>query len=120
MITPKKISHIALLAPVFAPTALFAEELTRISTTLGNPAPGAGTTLEDFIYLLIDILLWVAIPALALAIIYSGYILVTAGGNEDQIKKGKQWIIATLIGAAIVLSARVIAGIVFGTADALD
>jgi hypothetical protein len=100
-----------LVAPVYA----FA--LSAPSITLGNPAPGAGSTLEDFVYLLIDIVQWVGLPLLALCIIYAGFILVSAGGNEQQITKGKLWILWTLVGAAIVLGARVIADIVFGTAS---
>ena len=100
----------------FLPLAAFAA-LPLPTLTLGNPAPGAGSTLQDFVYLLIEIVQWVAIPMLALSIIYAGYILVAAGGNEDEVTKGKRWIIRTLVGAAIVLGARVIADIAFGTAS---
>jgi hypothetical protein len=83
---------------------------------LENPAPGAGVTLEDFVYLLINILMLVAVPALALCIIYGGYLLVSAGGNETQVTKAKQWILWSMVGGAIILGANVIADIVFGTA----
>jgi hypothetical protein len=101
----------------FALTLFFATPAFALAQKLANPAPGAGTTLEDFVYLLIQIIQWVALPALAACIIYAGFILVSAGGNETEIAKGKTWIISTLVGAAIVLSARVIADIVFGTAN---
>ena len=99
---------------VFVPRAL---TLAVDPPRLGNPTPGAGATLQDFIYLLIDIMQWVILPLLALAIIYAGFTLVTAGGDPQKITKGKLWLLSTLIGAAVVLSARVIAGIVFGTAS---
>lgn len=83
---------------------------------LSNPSPGGGATLQDFIELLIKIIQSVGIPALVIAIIYSGFILLTAGGNEAQISKGKTWIFWTLIGAAIILGAQVIADTVFNTA----
>ena len=54
---------------------------------LSNPTPGGGATLQDFIALLIEIIQAVGIPALVLAIIYSGFILLTAGGNEQQIDR---------------------------------
>ena len=85
--------------------------------TLANPAPGAGDTLRDYIYLLLNIVQLVAVPALVLCIIYGGYMLVTAGGNETQTTKAKQWIVWSLVGGAIILGAEVIADIVFGTAD---
>ena len=83
---------------------------------LSNPSPGGGATLQDFIGLLIKIIQSVGIPALVVAIIYAGYILLTAGGNEAEITKGKVWIFWTLIGAAIVLGAQLIADTVFNTA----
>ena len=84
--------------------------------TLSNPSPGGGATLQDFIGLLIKIIQAVGIPALVVAIIYAGYTLLTAGGNEVQITTGKVWIFWTLIGAAIILGAQVIADAVFNTA----
>ncbi len=83
---------------------------------LGPPTPGAGATLQDFIALLIKIIQAVGIPMLVVAIIYAGYTLMTAGGNEEQISKAKTWIFWTLIGAAIILSAQVIADLIFATA----
>lgn len=100
---------------LYAPVCAFA--LASPGVTLSNPAPGAGATLQDFVYLLIDIIQWVALPVLALCIIYAGFILVSAGGNDEQVTKGKLWILWTLVGVAIVLGSRVIADIVFGTAS---
>jgi hypothetical protein len=85
--------------------------------TLNNPAPGAGATMEDFIYLLINIMQMVAVPALTVCVIYAGYLMATAAGNEEQITKSKMWFLWTLVGGAIVLGAEVIADIVYGTAE---
>ena len=84
---------------------------------LAQPAPGVGATLEDFIRLLIEIMQAVGFPFLVVCIIYAGFKIATAGGNEDQIAKGKVMIFWTLIGAAIIISAQVIADIVYGTAS---
>jgi len=99
------------------PATFFLYPPLALAQKLANPAPGAGSTLEDFVYLLLDIMQWIAIPLLALCIIRAGFILVSAGGNEDAVTKGKLWVFYTLVGAAIVLGARVIANIVFGTAS---
>jgi hypothetical protein len=53
---------------------------------------------------------------LTVAIIYSGYLLLSAGGNEAEVTKAKTWILWTLVGAAIILGAQVIADMVFDTA----
>ncbi len=86
---------------------------------LCNPVPGAGLTLADFIYLLLEIVQLVGVPVLVICIIYAGFLLVTAGGNEAQTTKAKTWIFWTLIGAAIILGAKVIAGFIGGTVTLL-
>ena len=101
---------------LFLPTTVFAR-LPLLTQGLTNPAPGAGSTLEDFVYLLIEIIQWVALPLIVLAIIRAGFLLVSAGGNDKQIASGKLWLLSSLIGATIVLGARVIANIIFGTAQ---
>ena len=90
------------------PASLFA-------TTLDNPAPGAGYTLQDFIYLLLDIVQLVGIPVLVVCIIYAGFLLMTAGGDESQVTKGKTVVLWTLVGAAIIIGAKVIAAFIAGT-----
>ncbi len=51
----------------------------------------------------------------ALFIIYSGYLFVTARGNPSKIEEAKRAIGYTLLGAAIVLGATVIANGISGT-----
>ena len=87
---------LAFLAPGFA----FAQP---VIDRLAPPTPGGGATLQEFIALLIEIIQSVAIPALALSIIYAGFLFVTARGNEAQLTKAKTWLVWTLVGAAIIL-----------------
>lgn len=85
---------------------------------LAPPVPGAGTTMSEFIYLLISIVQLIGIPLLVMCLIYSGYLMVTSAGNETQVSKAKMWIFWTIIGALIVLGAKPIADMVYGTASA--
>ncbi|OGZ07795.1 MAG: hypothetical protein A3D65_05705 [Candidatus Lloydbacteria bacterium RIFCSPHIGHO2_02_FULL_50_13] len=112
--------RVACLGSALATLPNIAFALSPLSQGLGNPAPGAGATLQDFVYLLIDIIQWVALPVLALCIIYAGFTLVSAGGDEKKIASGKLWLVSSLIGATIILGARVIANIIFGTAQLLN
>ncbi len=43
-----------------------------------------------------------------IVIIWGGITIMTSGGNEDQLKKGKKVIINGLIGAAIIVSSGII------------
>ncbi len=101
---------------IFVPSRVFAQ---CPAGKLCNPTPGGGATLSDFVYLLLEIVQSVGIPVLVLCIIYSGFLLVTAGGDEAQTTKAKGWIFWTLIGGAIILGATVIAGFIGGTVSLL-
>lgn len=84
---------------------------------LVNPTPGAGLTLSEFVLMLLDIVQLISTPILVVCLIYGGYLLVTANGNEEQVAKSKQWILWSIVGAAIILGAKVIADVVFNTAS---
>lgn len=113
MLTPmlRYINIITAFAMTLAPFQLYAQ------TKLRNPTPGAGYTLKDFILLLINIIQAVGIPVLVVAIVYVGYLFVTAGENEKKLTDAKRAIVWTLVGVAIVLGATVIANFISGTVD---
>lgn len=108
------ITHTTALVLAYIPLTAFAGPFN----TLNNPTPKGGATFQDFIYLLIQIAQLVGIPILVLCLIYAGYLMVTAGGNEEQISKSKLWFIWTVVGAAIILGAKVLADLIKGTATA--
>ncbi len=86
--------------------------------TLNNPTPAGGNTFQDFIYLLVQITQMIGVPLLVVCLIYAGFLMVTASGNEEQLKKSKLWFIWTVVGATIILGARVLADLIKGTASA--
>mgnify|MGYP001614974660 CR=1 FL=1 len=51
----------------------------------------------------------IGFPIAALAIIYSGFLFVTAQGNEKQLQDAKRTFLWTIIGTAILLGAWAIA-----------
>jgi len=50
--------------------------------------------------------------------VYAGLMWMTAGGNEDRIKKARQILIAAIIGLVIVLSAYAITQFIGGALGA--
>ncbi len=113
----KQLTHTAIyLLGVFAsafPCLAYAQP------KLNQPAPGVGLTMNDFILWLIQIIQAVGTPLLVIAIIYAGFKFVTAQGKEDELSKAKVTILWTLVGAAIIISAQVIAGYIKNTASSL-
>jgi len=61
----------------------------------------------------------IGIPIVALAVIYCGFLFVFARGNPEKLKKAKDALLYTLIGAAILLGAWAIANMIQATVLAL-
>ncbi|MEK7219351.1 MAG: pilin [Patescibacteria group bacterium] len=107
-----------LVVPVFM---LYAD--TKFSDT--PPADISGTTklvnpikvdnINDFIKILLQGVLKIGMPIIALAIIYSGFLFVEARGKPDEITKAKDALTYTLIGAAILLGSWAIAQLIANT-----
>ena len=83
---------------------------TQITTTINNPLGADGPqNIPDFIKKVIEVVLTVGVPIIVLAIIYTGFLFVQAQGNSEAITKAKKTLMYTLIGAALLLGAFVIA-----------
>ena len=67
-----------------------------------------------------NFVLFIGVPIVALAIIYSGFLFVTASGNSEKLKKAKSALLYTLIGAALLLGSLVIANSIKGTVDQIN
>lgn len=53
-------------------------------------------------------------------IVYSGFLFVVAQGNEEKLKTAKRTLLWTVIGAAVLLGASVIANVISNTIDQLS
>jgi hypothetical protein len=89
---------------------------TTVTTTINNPLGTNGPqNIPDFIQAIIKIVLIVGVPVVVLAIIYTGFLFVKAQGNPEEITKAKKSLLYTLIGAALLLGAFVIANAIGAT-----
>lgn len=88
--------------------------------TIDNPLASKGIdSVPKFIEILLTGLLRVGIPVVALAVIYCGFLFVSARGNPEKLKKAKDALLYTLIGAAILLGSWAIAHMISATVLAL-
>ena len=86
---------------------------------LENPL-GSGTgSLLILLTKLLEIVRDVGIPVIAIFIVYSGFLFVKAQGNDSKLSEAKQTLLWTMIGAAIVLGATVISGVINTTIGGL-
>lgn len=83
-----------------------------------NPLPNINS-LDGLIQTILTGVIKIGIPIIALAIIYCGFLFVSARGNPEAIKKAKDALIYTLIGAAILLGAWAIALLIKNTVTGL-
>lgn len=90
---------------------------TNINVKIENPLGPNLTDIPSFIEALINIVLYIGIPIIALAIIYTGFLFVQARGNSEELTKAKKALMYTLIGGAILLGAFVIANAIGTTVD---
>lgn len=88
-----------------------------VTTTISNPLGDKITDIPSFIEAAITVVLTIGIPIVALAIIYTGFLFVEAQGNPEKLTKAKKALLYTLIGAALLLGAFVIANAIGETVD---
>jgi len=87
-------------------------------TTIINPI--RVNSIQQLIKTLLEGVIKIGIPIVALAIIYSGFLFVAARGNPEEIKKAKTSLIYTLIGTAILLGSWAIAQLISDTVTSLS
>lgn len=84
---------------------------TAGSQGAGYAAPKSPTVIIGTI--INDILIFLGVIFLILTV-YAGFLWMTAGGNEETVKKAKSWLTNAVIGLIIVLAAYSITSFVVG------
>lgn len=83
-----------------------------------NPL-GSTTDLTALILKIVDGIAQIGYYVVVLFIIYSGFKFVTARGDVKKLGEAKQMFLYTVIGAAILLGATLLAKVIQGTVDEL-
>ncbi len=83
---------------------------------INNPVEGFGT-LTGFFTAIIGGMTYIAIPFIVLAFMYSGYLLVSALGNPEKIKKGKNAFFMTVLATFIILGSNLLLELVITTTE---
>lgn len=91
--------------------------ITTYNINLQNPI-GANTIVE-FIEKAIKFAITVGIPIVAIAIIYSGLLFVTARGNDKQLETAKNAFTYAVIGGAVLLGSFIFANLIKETIESI-
>ena len=100
-------------------TLVYAEGVQPGSNALIPNPLGETSTLAGFVTLLLDTVFPIASIASVFFMIYAGFLMVTASGNEEKLGKAKTTFLWTVIGIAILLGAKVISAVICGTINQL-
>ncbi len=76
-------------------------------------------SINEVIKKILEAVIKIGIPIIALAIVYSGFLFVSARGKPEKLKEAKSALLYTLIGAAILLGSWAIAQLISETVLAL-
>ncbi len=90
---------------------------TAFRIKIDNPFNcGANCTLVTFVNKIIDdLVLPIGAVIAVLMVMYAGFLFVTAGGNSSKIDKAKEALLYAVIGAAVLLGAKLISTAIQGT-----
>lgn len=89
-------------------------ELQEFLREGGYPTSGAGGDIRVFLAGLVQVALSTVGIIFFLMILYGGYLWLTAGGNEEQVKKARQFVTRALVGFAVTLGALILTRFVVG------
>jgi peptidoglycan biosynthesis protein MviN/MurJ (putative lipid II flippase) len=92
-----------LVAPMALAQINLGGELNNVGGGIYGQAPQE--ELPQTIGKIVGIVLTFLGVVMVVIIIYAGFLYMTAGGDEGQVKKAKQWIVNSIIGLALILLA---------------
>lgn len=119
----KKIYHSAqLLIPffVFSAVALYASLAYGAEPTgLNNPLNSNFSSVPAFIAGALKALAMIALPVITLFLVISGFLFITAQGNQQKLETAKKNFAYVIIGALLILGAWILATLIAGTISQL-
>jgi len=87
------------------------------ATHLENPL--TVSTFQCFVEEVLQVVMLIGTPVVVLAIIYSGFLFVTAQGNEDKLTIAKKAFMWSVIGGAVLLGSWALAQAIGATISAI-
>lgn len=92
---------------------------TTPAAQLQNPLAGTIDSLPDLVKELLNIVLIIGTPIVALAIIFAGFMLVAAQGNPEKLQKARSALLWAIVGGAVLLGSYILAQAIGGSVNEL-
>jgi len=74
----------------------------------GITNPLKAKSIQQLVDLILDVLIKIAVPVLVMAVIWVGFLYIKAQGKPEEITKANSAFFWTVIGAGVVLGAKII------------
>lgn len=87
--------------------------------TLENPLASGLDSIPNFIAGALKVMVMIALPIITLFFVYSGFLFISAQGNDEGLSRAKNNFLYTVIGAALILGAWVLSTMIAGTVTQL-
>lgn len=100
---------------VFAPVLVYGDGDDTGAATLENPIKH--NTIQDFIKAVLEQVAIIGSMVVVFFMIYSGFLFVSARGNEEKLTKAKWAFFGAVVGGILVIGAWAIAVMIKGTVD---
>lgn len=107
-----KLSTVSLLLILFFATLTLAGPIFVQAALITIPDPLGGKDIGDIVTAITGFLKDLAIGVGGIMIIWGGIQIMTAGGSEEQVTKGKKTLMWTVIGVAIAISVNFLVAVV--------
>ncbi|OHA85332.1 MAG: hypothetical protein A2408_01225 [Candidatus Yonathbacteria bacterium RIFOXYC1_FULL_52_10] len=98
-----------------APRTTNVQPVAGSGETIRFPNPTPYNSLMELLHKVLEAIVRILMPVIAVMLIYSGFLFVTAGGDTKKLEDAKKTFFGTIIGAAIVLGAWALATAIAGT-----
>ncbi len=100
---------------LFSANSALAQGGPFINCDASKPPGAGGCGIPEFVAFvknIINYLFVIAIPLAVIFIVWGGFVIMTAGGSEEKVKKGKGVITASVIGLAILFGSWLIVTVI--------
>lgn len=87
--------------------------------SVGLQNPIQATSITALLASILDFIVRLGLPVIVVAIIYSGFMFVVARGKPAELEVAKKNLVYVMIGAAIILGAKVLSVVITGTVDGI-
>ncbi|OGG73938.1 hypothetical protein A3A40_01265 [Candidatus Kaiserbacteria bacterium RIFCSPLOWO2_01_FULL_54_20] len=117
-----KYTHRHTIRILFVTTSLavvFFATVASAQTGLNNPLNSNFSSIPAFIAGALKALAMIALPIITLFLVISGFLFVTAQGNQQKLETAKKNFYFVIIGALLILGAWILATLIAGTISQL-